>query len=79
MHEEFNFIQCVMKKKRMKMYYDQVLKEETPLCDSEASEPGMASTSWWLSCKMIRFSGSRNNTMSSTWDGMIITKALSNN
>jgi len=53
-------------------------KKNRPLCVSQASKPGMASRSLWITCPMIRLSRSGNCTLSRTWDGMTITNALSN-
>jgi len=52
--------------------------KKTTLCVSQASKTEMASRSSWLPCQIIRLSGSGNYTLSSIWDGMTITNAVSN-
>jgi len=53
-------------------------RKKTPLWVSQTSNTGMVSRSSWLACQMIRLSGSGNYILSRIWDGMTITKALSN-
>jgi len=52
--------------------------KETPLCISQASKTAIVSRSSWITCQMIRLSGSGNYTLSTIWDWMTITNALSN-
>jgi len=47
------------------------------LCMSKPSEMGMASSRYWLACVIMRLSGSGNYTLSTIWDWMTITNALS--
>jgi len=53
-------------------------RKKTPLGVSQTSKIGIASRSSWLACQMFRLSGSGNYTLSRIWDGMTITKGLSN-
>jgi hypothetical protein len=48
----------------MKTYINNVVREETPLCISQASETQMASRSSFLACQMIKHLGSANFTLS---------------
>jgi hypothetical protein len=62
--EEYKYIQCGIKKKGTKTYYDNMLNEITPLCISKASKMGIVSRSSRLPCQMIWLSGSGNSTLS---------------
>jgi len=53
-------------------------RKKTALCVCQASKMGMVSRNSWLEFQMISLSGSGNYTLSSLWDGMTITNALSN-
>ena len=53
-------------------------KQKTTLCDSQATDTGIASRSLWQACQMIRLLGSWNFTLSRIWDGLTINNALSN-
>jgi len=64
--------------KSMKMYYDNMLKEETPLSVSQHSEMLMASRCSMLACRICRLSASRNYTLSGIWEGMTTTNTLIN-
>jgi len=61
--KEYNHVQCGIEKKGMKMYYDNTLREETPLCVLETSKTGMASRTFRLACQVIRLPGSGNYTL----------------
>jgi hypothetical protein len=54
---------CGIKKTGMQTYYDNVLKEETPLCVSQASKTGMASRCSWLASLVISLMLSGNYTL----------------
>jgi len=50
---------------------------QTPLCDSQDLQLGMASKTWWLACQVIKLFGSGNYTLSRIWDGITITNPIS--
>jgi len=52
-------------------------RKNTPLCDSQAWKMAVVSRSSWIVSQMIRLGWSGNYTLSTIWDGMPITNALS--